>query len=486
MDFIIEPKKKVTVAHDADVAVAGAGTAGVFAAIAAARRGAETVLIDRFGEPGGIMTVGLTVGRLLVEPGHMPKGYAGIPKEFLDRHASLGGKVPQSPGGFHSSHVFENSSAASYVLFQMLRESGVKLILSSYAGDPIMIDDRVAGLYVESKSGRQAVKAKVVIDGTGEADVARRAGASVLTPKPEYYEVDGHAPTGMALFYSAGGIDWERFEKYKESHQTAEKGDVKWAEVNLGDVPKPHLLPLIRKAWESGDYRIVRKIENLELDPPPEGSAEAVHDFGLIKSGGSIGRVDTGIGGGRIRAIRGIDASDGSHISEMEAQIRMYLFETSRFWKKYIPGFENSYLMFASPFLGNRGGACIEGEYVMTVADIEAGKRFPDDLFVFRPSGGNYRPKWTELPYRVLLPKTLEGLIAVGRSASGIPDTVLRNAHMVPHMGQAAGTAAALAAEKGISPKALDVKELQKALLAEGFYLGEDDRLRELGLVDGS
>ncbi len=91
--------------------------------------------------------------------------------------------------------------------------------------------------------------------------------------------------------------------------------------------------------------------------------------------------------------------------------------------------------------------------------------------------------KWVDVPYRVMLPRKIDGLLAVGRSASGIPDTLLRNRMAVKHMGQAGGTAAAIAARKGISPRELDVRELQRALLDAGFYLGPPARLKELGLL---
>ena len=125
----------------------------------------------------------------------------------------------------------------------------------------------------------------------------------------------------------------------------------------------------------------------------------------------------------------------------------------------------------------------------MTMEDCRAGRRFDDVTYLF----GEFRAlrytceqgecKWADVPYRVMLPKKIDGLIAVGRSASSIPDTLLRNRMAVKHMGQAGGTAAALSARNGVSPKELDVKELQRVLVDSGFYLGDLDRLQELGLV---
>jgi len=117
--------------------------------------------------------------------------------------------------------------------------------------------------------------------------------------------------------------------------------------------------------------------------------------------------------------------------------------------------------------------------------DVKAGRRFPDVLYIFDhvEPGGAYLGKWTDFPYRAMLPKKVDGLLAVGRSASCIPDTLLRSRPMVMHMGQAGGTAAALAVKNHVTPRELNVKELQETLLDEGFYPGDRARLKELGLA---
>ena len=315
-DAWTEPAKSVPIVYDADVVVAGSGVAGSFAALAAARSGATTILVDRFNIPGGHFgprwrpnaSKRFSAGR------QIPKGYAGLPLEFADRYEALGfGQVTAS--SLIPNNWMKNSCAAAYLLLKMFDEAGVDLLLCTWASDAMLEGDTVVGLLVENKSGRGAVRAKVVIDATGEADVARRAGAPIILPQESYREVDGHAPTGMGNWFTMLGVDWERYQEF-------------------------------------------------------------------------------------------LDGTDG------------------------------------------------------------------------RPE-----TKWTEFPYRCMLPRNLDGLICTGRSASCVPDTLLRGRHMIGHMGQAAGTAAAMAAQQGISPKALPVTEVQQELLAEGFYLGEPDRLRELGLV---
>lgn len=486
MCHVVEPEKRVPVVYEVDVAVAGASVSGVFAAIAAARNGAQTVLIERFGSVGGNIGPGMIVN------GHMISGRAhesvwyectvyprlyGIGKEFIDRYASLGGgSIPP----LTRTNYAGDASIASYVALNMLEESGVHLLLSTYVADPILERNRVQGLFVENKSGRQAVKARVVIDATGEADVVRRTPAPILYPKTIYKEVDGHAPTGMGLYYLIGGVDWEKYEAYVERAQVGEE-DMAWGRETLGEEKAQryrHLLPFLRSAAEKGEYELQGSVDL--------GDAS----IDIIVSG--LGPTGTpGIAQGRVapERVEELNAGDGLHISALEATLRARAFETAYFWKQYVPGFEHSCLLCIAPFLGSRGGPCIEGEYTLTMDDCRAGRRFDDVLYLY----GEFRAlrytceqeecKWTDVPYRVLLPKQVDGLLAVGRCASGIPDTLLRNRMAAKIMGQAGGAAAALAAQKGISPKELDVKELQSLLLDAGFYLGDRRRLKELGLV---
>ncbi len=483
MSFVVEPEKRVAVVFDVDVAVAGASVSGVFAALAAARNGAETVLIDRFGIVGGNIGPGMICkGTLAGVKGDLIgvfPGFMGIPKEFIERYTALGGGCV--PPHSKCDNNLRDSNIASYTAFTMLEESGVKLMLSAYAADPILEGNSVKGIFIENKSGRQAVKAKVVVDATGEADVARRAGAPILYPKAIYHEIDGHSPTGMGLSFVLGGVAWERYEVYKKECKPSEE-DINWSKEVLGEQKtnqfiRDQILTFIRKAWENGEYRIP------EVDL---GDVKIEINIG-------IGKIkDSGLAYGHIapeRIFEEIHVGDGLHISIFEVKLRMCAFEAVQFYKKYVPGFENAYLLFTAPFLGARGGPCIEGEYTLTMDDCRVARRFDDVIYLY----GEFRAlryiceqgecKWTDLPYRVMLPKKIDGLLAVGRSASGIPDTLLRNRMAVKHMGQAGGTAATLSAKKDISPKELDVKELQSVLLDAGFYLGDKARLKELGLI---
>ena len=457
--FVLEPQKKVPVVYDVDVVVAGSGVAGIFAAIAAARAGAETVLVERFAYPGGNIGPGMIAGGSLSggRIKHLCGGFTGIPREFIERHMALGGgSVPESPnlGDLSPSpspvvqdglYYLKDSSIAAHVALEMLHESGVKPLFSSFIADPILSDNRVCGIFVENKSARQAVKAKVVIDATGEADVAMRAGAPMIYPHSSYYDIDKHGPGGAGVYYAVGGVDTEKYHAHLEEQKS------------LG-----------------GDLRLGKSAEGGFLTGR-HGPERVDHQDGKY-------------------------GHDGLKLSNDETEIRMEIFEKVQSWKRAIPGFENAYLMLISPYLGARGGPCIEGEYTVTTEDLKAGRRFPDVLYVFAHTGwfgpmgalawddpkrdqARVSSSWTDFPYRAMLPKGVDGLLAVGRSASGIPDTLLRSRMTVMHMGQVGGTAAALAVKNGVTPKDLNVKTLQQKLLEDGFYLGDCARLKALDLA---
>jgi len=491
-DYVIETEKKIPVLYDVDVAVAGAGPAGIFAAIASARKGADTVLIDRFGSVGGNIGPGTIVG------GHMISGSAhekvgqesclypklyGIAREFVDRYIAMGGaSIPPDVPYNHSA----DATIASHVALQMLQESGVKLLLSCYAADPILEGNRVRGLYIEGKSGRQAIRAHVVIDATGEADLARRTPAPILYPKTEYHDTDGHAPTGMGLAFYAGGVDWDKWDAYVQDTEPSEE-DLEWVRQTLGEdhwywesrETTGAMIPLFRMGAEKGEYNVRHTIvlRGREID---------LGDMAAARTQAVPGLARCHIGPERVEEI---DMGNTEHVSMLEAALRSRVVEGWQFRKKYWPGWENSSLLFIAPFLGSRGGPCIEGEYTLTMDDLHAAKRFDDVLYLFSEFRAlqylceRGEPMWADFPYRAMLPKKIDGLMAIGRSASGIPDTLLRNRMTVKIMGQACGTAAALAARKGLSPKEIDVKQLQKLLLDAGFYLGDKQRLKELGLA---
>ena len=442
---MLEPAKHIPVAYDADVVVAGGGFSGIAAALAAARQGARTVLIERQGTVGGSFGPGMHFQSVFLtdDPNNYIKGapydyvkgeVTALAREFAERFFAL--------HAGRKSCSLADSKLCSYMALKMLEEAGVDLMLCCYVCDAIMEGNKVCGLFVENKSGRQAVKARVVVDATGEADVCRRAGAPVLQPKESYHEYDSHAPTGIGIWAMVAGIDDEKLDNGK-----------------------------VREIFWKQDIR---------------GLAEVTCD-GLRKLG-----PDPSLRAIKVQLVRPhprVDAGNAGHVSALEAGIRNYCVEFVERCRKHVPGCENAYLLYIAPYLCARGGPCIEGQYTLTMPECYEGKAFDDVIYVYgeahalRWQAQQKVPfKWTDVPYRVMIPKKVDGVIAVGRSASCIPDTLLRICESVIYMGQAGGTAAAMCAQSGVAPRDLNVRELQKKLLAQGFYLGDEDRLAELKL----
>ena len=480
MSFVTEPEKSVPVAYDVDVVVAGGGIAGTIAALAAARNGAKTLVIDKFGSLGGNMGPGMWAGgslHLALTPTEGDDesalvnigGMGGLPDELVRR--ALAFRLEESqlaedeekhfnvPGRRLGSDYFVDTQSVSYAAFKMMEEEGIEMMLSTFVADPIMEENKLVGLFVENKSGRQAVLARIVIDATGDADVARRAGV------PTHWS--GGNP-GIGLFYAVGNVDWEGFQRAMEAQGELSAGDQAWMEevmnVELGYSTHglERLVPYARKAWEIGRYRIVQRINGYGRIVTRSFKAP---QHGLVRS--------------RAETNGTLDPGDGMQVSILERRVREYIFETVQFFKAYLPGFSNCYLHTVAPYLGARGGRWIEAAVPISGDDVKTGRRFDDVIYIYHDGRAGTA---TDIPYRALIPKKVDGLIAAGRSA--VPRSPnFRARYSMLLMGQAAGIAAALCVKNGLEPRNLDVRELQRTLVQWGCPLGDEERLMELGLV---
>lgn len=455
---------------DVDVLVAGAGIAGCCAAVAAARDGARTMLVDRFGILGGNMGPGMMSGGVvhlaLGYPQAMMGGLKGIPGEFLNRCEGY------ADGQVGHQHL-RDSQVASYIWLKMMEENRVRLLLNTYVCDPLMEGDRVAGVVVESKSGTQAIRAKVVIDATADADVAARAGAPVS-------EGEDYAHPGM--HFTIAGVDLDRFMTWLNGEHHIDPDDLAWAERiftrHFGS-PVPRLNPLIpyyKKAWEIGEYWIIKDIDGIASVSLDHGIPHSPNEY----FGPQDGLVSTQIG---LRG-KGIRSGNQALMTRLEAGSRQYIFETAQFLRRYIPGFDRSYLLVVSPYFHTRGGRGIISEYATTVEDTQAGRRFDDAIFVHYPEHRLARvEEGVDFPYRQLLPQKVEGLLCAGLSAILQPPS-MRNRWKCLLMGQAAGLAGAMASRNRVTPRNIDVRELQRTLVERyQTYLGDAERLQQLGLA---
>jgi len=506
MSEIIELRKSVPVAADVDVLIVGAGIAGSAAAVAAARNGAKTLVVDRFGYPGGNMGPGMVGGSPNMEiPKAMGDRLTGIPGEFIKR-------CEEYCGGPLLAHYFRDSQVISYVWTQMMQEAGVQFMYNTYAGDPIMEGDRVTGLLVENKNGTQAIRAKVVVDATGDADVAARAGAPTDGGKNLFHP---------GTYWAMANVDIDRYweEIYPmwtpptpeeerlvgpryirgsdEYSFTPRPEDVSWAESIDRSIDKPHpslagmaksrshgpLFPYYRPAWESGEYKFMQEINGLGYVRADHGLFRAVSGIQYVSDPLRMGKY--GIIGALVGVWRNENPTSGdtSVMTAIEVKARSFIFETSQFLIRRVPGFEKAYLHIIAPYFNSRGGRSAISDRPVTREDVSQGKRFNDAVFQMISPVDSGKVIAYDFPYRQLLPQGVDGLLVTGRACI-IQPPVMRVRWMVLLMGQAAGVAAALVARTDAATREPNVKELQ-SLLYHKYQapFGDESRLQELGLI---
>ncbi len=507
-----EPPRKTPVLYDVDVAVAGSGIAGAFAAIAAARAGARTLVIDRFGAVGGNIGPGWVNNGSWNTCYEIPEGYTwGIQKEMYEAVRKLQA-VPSHGNEWYPeyhrmtpSHGLarypEQAHIVSHVAMRMMEAAGVEFLLNAFVSDPILEGNRVCGVFVETCSGRVAVRARVVIDGTGQALVAARAGAPMVYKVGDifckgvvlrhYTHPEHENWNDTELFYLMGDVNLEAHKRFRERAVALRGRDAAFARRQQRDDPEwnvynephaPAVTPVLRRAAERGEFLHKRFI--------------GPHVMMLSKMG-DFRDYGGGIAGAYVWCGGVFDLSDAKQMTHIERTLRLQAFDTVQFLRRRMPGFERAYLLATPAFIGARGGPFIEGEHVLTPQEMVDGARFDDALFrdlgnpiIRRYLKQDYPgdPTGHDVPYRMILPKKVDGLLVIGRGAA-----YLRRGHdpgggrrrsMQMHLGEAAGTAAAMAVRRGVVPRRLDVRALQRRLIRAGFPI-ERRRARAGSQVGG-
>ncbi len=450
-EHVERPASKIPVVYDVDVAVAGGGISGMLAAIAAGRLGAKTLVVEPFGCLGGNMGPGMFAGGslhlALQNPEAFKNGLGGLPQEFNER-------VTDGEKRNVGTNKFRDSKKVPYVATVMLEEAGVEILLSSLVVDVITEGNKVCGIFVENKSGTLAIKSKVVVDCTGTADIADRAGAPVaeLAQNPS-----------MGSFFAVDGVDGKKYVEAKEALGELGNDDKLWMAQH--GVESPHFMPWAREAWESGEFEI----------------SQVVGDFAVLDLSPMPVKVETTVFSCRTRVNGNFHPGDGLALSKIQQRMWPFLYEFVCFLNNRVPGFEDAGLSVVSPYFQARGGKSIDSEYMLTHDDVKKGARFDDLMFTYYDDkifveGG------CDVPYRMIIPKGVDGLIAAGRSAMK-RGPQFRQRYCAQLMGQAAGVAAALSAQHDVAPRDLDTRTLQKALYETGSEMGPESRVRELGLV---
>ena len=446
------PVRRVPVIADVDVVVAGGGVGGVIAAISAARHGASTLIVESCSSLGGNMGPAMFVGGslhlALHNPEAFPNGLGGIPAAFNNR-------VLEGEDRLVGSDYFRDHHSVSYIAVQMIEEAGGEILLSSGVSDVIMDGHKVGGIFVENKSGTLAIKSKVIIDCTGTADVAARAGAAV---------VEQPRNPSAGTFFAIANVNWEVYEEALEARENRSQADTDWMKSHICPVPES-FMPWAREAWERGEFEIVQTVDNfatLEASiKPPRGNPPLAY--------------------GRTRINGNFNPGDGLAMSRIAQKERVYIYEFAAFLNAHVPGFEAATLHIVAPLTCARGGKSVESVYIVTADDVARSARFDDVVCIYYDDKQFY-PGGCDIPYRMLLPAQVNGLLAAGKSAVKRGPQI-RQRYCVQLMGQAAGIAAALAVKHGVEPRHIDVKELQRHIHALGSEIASEERLTELGII---
>lgn len=404
---IEEPARSVPVIEEAEVVVLGGGPAGVAAAVSAARAGADVVLVERYGHLGGLATGGLVIlldcysdgGEIVI------KGFAREVWEALEAE----GCVRRSPSEEKTSILFD-PEALKYVYLSLARSAGVRFLLHSWAAAAVMDGQTLAAVLVESKSGRQAVRGRVFVDASGDADLVAWAGAP--------FELEEH-PLGVGLIARLGAVDWTRYQRF------------------IAEQPEE---------WQ-------RLREEYRRSGGIGGTSMAWRDDVVWNNNGIPGN--------------GLDVKD---LTRLEVTLRQKLWDYWRFYREHVPGYENSFLLDTASQIGVRATRRPVGPYQLTMADIDAGRSFPDSIGVGNlwNSQGTY-----DIPCRALLPQGVSNLLVAGRciSADHQATDVTRTIPVCMVTGQGAGVAAALAARAGSATQEVDLSTLQAELLRQQVNL---------------
>jgi glycine/D-amino acid oxidase-like deaminating enzyme len=425
-------------AERVDVLVVGGGSAGLAAAVAAARLGASVRLVEKHGFLGGtltMVTLGSICGLYTVTDTEVTPVVGGFAAEVAERLRREGGAPAAPKRWLKTASLPYDPFCMKLVCDDLATEARLRLSLHALVTEALMEGRRIAGVVVETPSGRRTIRAGAVIDATGDGDVAALAGAAF-----EHDPAHNQAPTAMVRF---GGVDTARAMA----------------------LDRPTLHACLERAVEAG----------LPL-PRTAGGMFSVRD-GMVHL--NITRV---LHGGRAPDVLDTEELTAAEI-EGRRQVRMYV----EAFRRFVPGFEGCFALDTGAELGVRESRRIRGEHWLELDEVMNQGRFPDAIacsaWPVEEHGAGRATKWVflepgsyyQLPYRMMVPVGVEGLLVAGRCASASHDAhaSMRVAAVCMALGEAAGVAVAQCAERGLPVRQADIGALQRQLLRQGAFLGD-------------
>ncbi|MDQ2680157.1 MAG: FAD-dependent oxidoreductase [Candidatus Eremiobacteraeota bacterium] len=449
-----------------DVLVVGGGNAGCAAALAAARHGAKTLLVERYGFLGGTATAAM-VGPWMTFHSGRERIVGGIAQEIVERLIAMGGSpghIPDSSDYVPTITPFDPETHKA-LLFEMMRESSVDLLLHAYVVGAILAqddkDDRdaatVCGARFATVGGEREYRAKVTIDATADAYVAASAGV-------ETQQGDERGRVQPAsLMFRLSHVDLAKTATYVRMHPDQMRTSLKAHERNAHALTAvAGLYELWQQAQASGEVSIPRELVSFFISPYPDEVSV------------------------NMTRVTDIDPLDPDDLTRAEVEGRLQVMQLLQFFRKRVPGFEHARIAATAAQIGIRESRRIVGAYTLTRDDVLTAREFEDavarsayPIDIHNPSGSGTTTARLpdgasyEIPYRCLVPKQVEGLLVAGRCISTTHEALAstRLTPTVMTLGQAAGTAAALTNHSGGRLRDLDSQRLRIILQADGVDL---------------
>ena len=473
-----------------DVLVVGGGTAGFVAAIAAARNGAKVILLEQRDHLGGTHSGGMVM--MIRSMRHMkaPKNAEhkkvmitsyessfedeqlvfSIAQEYIDRMLEVGAAWGMT--GQATARQLFDPEIAKWVIERMVVEAGVDVWFYAQVTDVLRTDNAVRGVVLESLQKRTEIHAQVTIDTTGDGNICAAAGANFEVGDAD----EGHCQP-LTLYFIMGGVKLVDTLSYIRNHAAEFSEEYVNTVSRLLEEGKPiTVLPFkakIKEALRNGDYPIPYGLEKVNPDTVTY-MARPMFRNGKFRYDLISHNMDMAYN---------VDATDRKALTKATMGMRHVAVGMAAFYRKYIPGYEDAYLVHTAQVVGVRDSRRIVGDYTVTKDDVLAGQHFPDGIgrygsvvdvhdkdgkqsLLLAEVGGS---GWFHIPYRSLLPRGITNLLVAGRciSADYIAQGCTRSQAACMMTGQAVGTAAALALKSKLEPRAINVEQLQKVLASQ-------------------